>query len=132
MEIGKIGGDFNASGQALNFGEMEISGTVTNTTGQLEKAETPEAPKLAELLKQLQTAIETNPDLNEEDKEVALEQVKVLAEAGQNPQAGGLQKASKTTMKIIKGTLAGLPTATKLIEQCNQLLPAIAGLLGLA
>ncbi|MDA0212817.1 MULTISPECIES: CHAT domain-containing protein [Desertifilum] len=133
MEInGNIGGDFNASGQALNFGEMEISGTVTNTIEQPEKAETPEAPQLAELLKQLQAAIETNPDLSEEDKEVALEQVKVLAEAGQNPQAGGLQKASKTAMKIIKGTLVGLPTATKLIEQCNQLLPAIAGLLGLA
>ena len=36
IEIGNIGGDFNASEQALNLGE--ISGTVTNTINELATA----------------------------------------------------------------------------------------------
>lgn len=130
IEIGNVGG--NISGHAaLNLGEIEISGTVANTIGQLEKSDDPEASKLAELLKQLQKAIEANPDLSEEDKTEALEQIKVLAEAGKNPKEGSLQKASKTAIKVLKGTMASLPTAAKLVEQCKELLPMITRLLGL-
>ncbi|MCL1469207.1 CHAT domain-containing protein [Argonema antarcticum] len=130
IEIGSVGRDI--SGQALNLGEMNISGTVTNTIGQLEKSDAPEALKLAELLKQLQTAIEANPDLSEDDKAEALEQVKVLAEAGKKPQEGGLQKAAKTAIKVLKGTITSLPAAAKLVEYCNEMFPTIVRLLGLA
>ncbi len=75
---------------------------------------------------------EADTNLSQEDKVEALEQVKSLAEAGQNPQEGAMQKAAKTAMKILKGTVAGLPTAATLYEACNKLLPAIASLLGLA
>jgi hypothetical protein len=34
-------------------------------------------------------------------------------------------------MKILKGTAASLPTATKLVEEFNKLLPAIAKFFGL-
>lgn len=129
IEIGSVGGDISGHA-ALNLGEIEISGTVANTIGQLEKSDAPEAPKLAELLKQLQKAIEDNPDLSDEDKTEALEQIKVLAEAGKNPKEGSLQKASKTAIKLLKGTIASLPTAAKLVEQCKELLPAISSLLG--
>lgn len=87
---------------------------------------------MAELLKQLQTAIEAEPGLSEEDKAEALEQVKALAEVRQNPQEGAMQKTAKTAIKILKGTIASLPTAATLYEACNKLLPAIASLLGLA
>ena len=34
IDIGSVGGDFNASGEALNLGSIDISGTVTNTIDQ--------------------------------------------------------------------------------------------------
>jgi hypothetical protein len=34
-------------------------------------------------------------------------------------------------MKILKGTVAGLPDAAKLVESCVKLLPAITALLAL-
>ncbi|MDZ8032207.1 MAG: hypothetical protein RMX89_14015, partial [Nostoc sp. DedSLP04] len=60
-----------------------------------------------------------------------LEQVKALAEAGKNPQEGAMQKAAKTAIKILKGTISSLPSATKLVEQCSNLLPLISNFLGL-
>ncbi|MDB9459335.1 pentapeptide repeat-containing protein, partial [Dolichospermum circinale CS-545/17] len=67
VEIGSIGRDFNASGQALNLGE--ISGTVTNTINELATAPEPDKPGITELLTQLKTAIETDTDLTAKDKE---------------------------------------------------------------
>ncbi|WP_017315825.1 pentapeptide repeat-containing protein [Mastigocladopsis repens] len=129
IEIGSVGRDFNASGQALNLGD--ISGTVINTINELPKSPEPEKPGIKELLTQLQEAIEAEKDLPEEDKAEALEQVKTLAEAGKNPQEGEKQKEAKTAIKILKGTIAGLPTAATLAEACSKLLPLISKFLGL-
>ena len=109
----------------------QISGAVTNSIGQLQSANTPEATQLATLLEQLQSAIEHESHLAPEDKAEAMEQVKTLAEAGQKPEDNALQKAAKTALKILKGTIAGLPDAAKLVESCVKLLPAITTLLSL-
>ena len=106
-----------------------ISGTVTNTINQLPASPDPDSPGIKELLAQLQAAIESESELPDEDKAEALEQVKTLAEAGQKPEDNVLQKAAKTSMKILKGTVASLPDAAKLAESCVKLLPAIATLL---
>jgi uncharacterized protein YjbI with pentapeptide repeats len=127
IEIGNIGGDFNASGQALNLGE--ISGTVTNTINELATAPEPEEPGIKELLTQLKTAIETDSNLTAKEKEKALKQVKSLAEAAQNPQEK--QDLADTAITMLKGTIAHLPTAAKLVEECGKLLPIISGFLGL-
>lgn len=124
-----VGGDFNASGQAFSLGD--ISGAVTNTINELPKSDEPEKPGIKELLTQLQTAIEADTNLSKEDKAEALEQVKALAEAGKNPQEGAMQKAAKTAMKILKGTISSLPSAATLVEACGKLLPLISGFLGL-
>lgn len=108
-----------------------ISGAVTNTINQLPTS-SDSAPGLKELLAQLQTAIEAESELPDEDKAEALEQVKTLAEAGQQPEDNGLQKAAKTSMKILKGTITSLPVAATLAEACAKLLPAISTLLGFA
>ncbi|MFN6526716.1 pentapeptide repeat-containing protein [Nostoc sp. ChiSLP03a] len=129
IEIGSVGRDFNASGQALNLGD--ISGTVTNTINELAASPEPDKPGIKELLTQLQAAIEADTNLAQEDKVEALEQVKALAEAGKNPQEGAMQKAAKTAIKILKGTISSLPSATKLVEQCSNLLPLISNFLGL-
>ena len=114
----------------LNLGE--ISGDVTNTINRLPDSLETGEPNVKELLLQLQAAIEAESGLAPEDKAEALEQVKVFAEAGQKPEDNVLQKAAKTSMKILKGTVASLPDAAKLAESCIKLLPAIAALLALA
>ncbi|MEG3896387.1 MULTISPECIES: hypothetical protein [unclassified Microcoleus] len=122
------GGTVNASGAgALSLGD--ISGTVANTINQLSDSSKPDKPGIKELLTELQTAIEAETDLSDDDKAEALEQVKALAEVGKNPQESTMQKAGKTAMKILKGTIASLPSAATLVEACSKLLPAIASLL---
>jgi uncharacterized protein YjbI with pentapeptide repeats len=121
------GGTVTASGAgALSLGD--ISGTVANKINQLSDSAKSDEPGIKELLTELQTAIEAS-DLSDDDKAEALEQVKTLAEVGKNPQESTMQKAGKTAMKILKGTIAGLPSAATLVEACSKLLPAIASLL---
>ncbi|MFN7853898.1 MAG: pentapeptide repeat-containing protein, partial [Dolichospermum sp.] len=127
VEIGSVGRDFNASGQALNLGE--ISGTVTNTINELPSAPEPDKPGIKELLTQLKTAIESDTNLKPKDKEKALKQVKALAEAAQNPQEK--QDLADTAITMLKGVVSNLPTAAKLVEECGKLLPIISGFLGL-
>ncbi|RAM50841.1 MAG: hypothetical protein C6Y22_15195 [Hapalosiphonaceae cyanobacterium JJU2] len=131
IEIGSVGRDFNASGQALNLGEIDISGEVTNTINQLPESPEPEKPGIKNLLTQLQEAIEADNNLSEEDKAEALEQVKTLAEAGQNPQEAVKQKTGKTAITMLKGLVSGLPATATLVEACSKLLPLISKLLGL-
>ena len=133
----------SGAGSFINLGEgnsmamtgsnflSEISGNVTNAVNQLPDSPEPDKPGIKELLTQLQTAIEADTNLTQEDKAEALEQLKALAEAGKNPQEGAMQKTAKTAMKILKGTITSLPSAATLVEACNKLLPAIASLLGL-
>jgi len=60
-----------------------------------------------------------------------LESCTTLAEAGQKPEDNVLQKAAKTSMKILIGTVTSLPDAAKLAEACSKLLPLITKVLGL-
>jgi len=136
ISVGNVGGNVSglaAAGDQLSITGStlgEVSGTVTQTINQLpDQPHAPDAENLKALLTQLQALIETAPELSDEDKVEALEQVQVLAEAGQAPEDGPLKKAAKTSMKILKGTAAALPDATSLVEGLNQLLPAIASLL---
>jgi uncharacterized protein YjbI with pentapeptide repeats len=131
VEIGSVGRDFNASGQALNLGEIDISGTVTNAINELPPATQPDKPGIKELLKQLQTAIEADDNLTAKNKEKALKQVKALAEASQNPQQEEKQDLAGDAITMLKGLVTGLPGAAKLVEEVNNLLPLISGFLGL-
>jgi uncharacterized protein YjbI with pentapeptide repeats len=106
----------------------DVSGSITNTINQPPPSSTPDIPDIQELLAQLQSAIESESTLPNEDKSEALEQVKILAKAGQNPSDSGSQKAAKTAIKILKGTAAELPN-TPLTAELNRLLPTIANIL---
>jgi DNA-binding phage protein len=102
-----------------------------HSNGSSYEISSPQVAQLAELLKELQEAIASDPTLTPTDKTEALEQVNTLAKAGQNPQDGTLKKLSGTAVKVIKGTIAALPDTAKLVEACGKLLPAIVSLLGL-
>ncbi len=109
-----------------------ISGNVTNTINQLPESSEPDQPGIKELLTELQAAIEADTNLSDDDKAEALEQVKAIAEAGQKPEDGAMQKMAKSALKLLKGTIVDLPTTVQLVEVCGKVLPTIAKLFGLA
>jgi uncharacterized protein YjbI with pentapeptide repeats len=107
-----------------------ISGNVTNTVNQLPDSPTAE-PGIKELLKELQAAIESDSTLSDDDKAEALEQVQTIAAGGSQPQDGLIQKTVKTAMKVLKGTIADLPSTEQLVKVSLKVLPLIAGFFGL-
>ena len=113
----------------VNLGS--ISGNVTNTINQLPESIDPNQPSLNELLTQLQAAIESATELPDQNKALALDQVKTLAELGQKPEDSALQKAGQLAMMALKGITSGFSETTKLVVECTKLLPAIAALLAL-
>lgn len=128
LKIGDVSGGFNASTGAISLGD--ISGIVTNTINQLPSSSEPEKAGIKELLVQLQAAI-NDPNLADDDKEQVLEQIKVLAEAGQNPNKETAQKQAKRAMGFLKVIAEGLPSAAQLVKTCQDVLPAIALFFGL-
>jgi hypothetical protein len=112
--------------QQINLGN--INGDLNNTINQLNELGNPETEVLAELLVKIQELLESETSLKPDDKAEALEQVKILAEAGKNPTEGKMQKAAKTAVRILKGIISELSTATKLVEGLNNLLPEISKL----
>ncbi|HEY9599819.1 MAG TPA: pentapeptide repeat-containing protein [Cyanophyceae cyanobacterium] len=142
IKFGNVGGDIGAfaggniqgvAGKDITGAAGgDISGTVTTTIGQLQESNAPKAPELADLLKQLQTAIESDKNLSEDDKAEALEQVKALAEAGQSPKEGAMQKTAKTAIRVLKGMIIDLPAVATIVEASQKLLPAIAQIFSLS
>jgi hypothetical protein len=132
VEVGNIGGDFNASGQALNLGNMDISGEVTNTIEQLSDSPKSEAQSnLKELLFQLQKAIENSLELSMGEKALLLEQVKTLAEAKLTNEPEKKENLAKKARGMFEAVLKGLPDTAKIVESIGKLLPMILQALGL-
>lgn len=129
--VGNIGGNFISEGSAIMSDNVEISGTVAESINQLPSSPDTTKPGIKELLSQLTEAISTSTDLNDEDRTEALEQVKTLAEAGKNPNDGAMQKMARTAIKILQGTVSGLPDVAKLADACSKLLPLITKFFGL-
>jgi uncharacterized protein YjbI with pentapeptide repeats len=108
-----------------------ISGNVTNSINKLPESSEPDEPGIKELLTQLQTAIETDTNLSNEDKAEALEQVQKIAEAGQKPEDEGVQKIVKKSLTFLKGIISDLPSAVELVKTCGTLLPLVTKFFGL-
>ena len=123
---GVAGAGENMTGSAM----ADVSGTVTIAINELPDSSKPEKPGIKELLSQLQAAI-NDPNLADDDKAQALEQIKVLAEAGQNPNNEAAQKQAKRALGFLKVIAEGLPSAATLVVACKDILPAIAHFFGL-
>lgn len=120
--------------QGIDLGDVTVSDAthlVNSSIAQLQNLDDPEAARLANLLQQLQTEIISTRELDLEDKAEALGQVITLAEAGKNPEESRMRRLARTSLKILIGTLAGLPSSATLVRTANQLLPAISKLLNL-
>ncbi|KAB8332012.1 hypothetical protein SD80_021085 [Scytonema tolypothrichoides VB-61278] len=77
-------------------------------------------------MNQLLTLIDTDSELQSEEKNEALEQVIILVAAAQNPLDEEMRRSAKTAIRILKAVIAELPTNNLLLQECKQLLPAIA------
>ncbi|MEG4577383.1 hypothetical protein QUA56_32645 [Microcoleus sp. N3A4] len=120
-----VGGSFTG-----NFIGGNASGNVSNIINELPSSSEADRPGIKELLIQLQDAIEAEPNLNDDDREEASEQIKIIAEAGKNPTEGEMKKLAKKATTMLKGIIVGLPAAAKLAEEWNNILPLIAKAFG--
>ncbi|EAZ90256.1 pentapeptide repeat-containing protein [Crocosphaera chwakensis] len=121
--------DINANQSIVNLGE--ISGQVSNNIKQLpDNAEGGKA-NIKDILKELQTAIETEEHLKDVQKFEALEALETLSQAANNPEDSNLKKLARLSKNALFGITSNIPHATQFIQACNELLPAIAKLLKL-
>jgi uncharacterized protein YjbI with pentapeptide repeats len=127
INIEGTGGNVNLSNVNLNLDN--VNSTVTNSINELPANPEPDQPSVKELLTQLQNAINEEENLDPEDKAEALTQVQTLAEAGKDPQNN--QKLAKRATTMLRGIIAGLPSAAMLVQEASTLIPMIAGLFGL-
>ena len=121
-------GDVNINANQSVVNLRDISGQVNNQIAQLSDETT--QTQLKDLLTQLQTAIETEPNLKEEEKAEALSEVREIAAAGQAPEDGPMKVAARRAINVLKGMTTGVGAATTFVTACNGLLPAIALLFG--
>jgi uncharacterized protein YjbI with pentapeptide repeats len=124
------GSFINTGDQILSNSLINLSGTVTNALNSLADSD-PVQANLKTALTQLQSVIETEPEIDDDDKAYALEQVNTLARAGQNSQKETSKMKANTAIGILKKTIAVLPSTAAIVKACSDLLPVIAKLLGL-
>jgi len=77
-----------------------------------------------------QAEIKPDPNLSEDDREDALEQVKALAEAAKNPNDAEMKNKANKADRMVGQIISAVPQATKLLEFCNNLLPLITKVFG--
>ncbi|MEG4394324.1 hypothetical protein [Microcoleus sp. BROC3] len=113
-----------------NFIGGNSTGNVSNIINELPSSSEADKPGIKELLTQLQAAIEADPNLIDDDKQDALEQVKELADAAQNPNDPEMKNKAKTANRMLGRIMKSVPQATQFLEFCNNLLPLITKVFG--
>jgi len=121
---GSVGGA--VTGRSIQgTSSSHVAGNVSFAINELPSSSEPDKPGIKELLTQLQAAISADPNLSEDDRNDALEEVKNLAEAAQNPNDGGMKEKAKKAGRTLGRIISGIPTAAQLVEACSKLLPLI-------
>ena len=113
-----------------NFIGGNATGNVSNIINHLPSSSEADKPGIKELLTQLQAAIEADPNLSKDDRNDALEQVKELAEAAQNPNDAEMKNQAKKADGMLGRIMKSVPQATQFLEFCNNLLPLITKAFG--
>lgn len=129
----KVGGSVGGSVTAGNIqGDIlsHVGGNVSSAINELPTSSEPDNPGIKELLIQFKAAVD-DPNLPSDDRKQALEQLEVLAKAGQDPNDETMKKQAKKAIGFLGVIAEGLPSAAKLVEACNQILPAIMSYFGL-
>jgi hypothetical protein len=126
---GSVGGSVTA-GDVAGSSSSHVGGNVSFAINELPSSSEPDKPGIKELLTQLQEVIQADPNLSKVDKKDALEQVKDLAEAAQNPNDAEMKNKAKKADRMLGRIISAVPQATKLLEFCNNLLPLITKVFG--
>lgn len=126
---GSVGGSVTA-GDVAGSSSSHVGGNVSFAINELPSSSESDQPGIKELLTQLQESIEADPNLSDDDRNDALEQVKDLAEAAQNPNDGGMKEKAKTANRMLGRIMKSVPQATQFLEFCNNLLPLITKAFG--
>jgi hypothetical protein len=125
IQIGGSVGGAVTGGNIQGTSSSHVGGNVSFAINELPSSSEADKPGIKELLIQLQEAISADPNLSDDDRNDALEQVKDLAEAAQNPNDGGMKEKAKKAGRMLGRIISALPTATQLVEACSKLLPLI-------
>ncbi|MGK7930912.1 MAG: hypothetical protein AB4041_05700 [Microcystaceae cyanobacterium] len=112
------------------FAGRDYTGSVTNIINQIPDSEGNDNSELKALLQQLIEAINSESELDEDEKAEAATQVEKIAKASQKPDDEGLQKKATRAVKLLETTAKGLEPASKLVKACQSVLPKIITLLG--
>ena len=86
---------------------------------------------MKEILTELQTAIEGDSTLSDDDKAEALGQIIAIANAGKTPKDNTVQKVVKNAIKFIKGTISDLPNTEKVVQIGIKVFPLLIAFFGL-
>ena len=118
INIGKKAKVTTSGGGSIILGDN--TGTFTNAINQLPSFDgEPYKKQLKELLSQLHNAVEE--ELDDDDKEEALEQIKAIASALTNSEDSGVKKVVKKAIKILMGTAAALSPTANMVTICKEL-----------
>ncbi|MEO0843194.1 MAG: hypothetical protein AAFV71_07070 [Cyanobacteria bacterium J06633_8] len=127
--MSKHSANFNG-GFSGNFVQGNVTGNITASfnSGNTDNSN---SQNIHELISQLQASVESESALNQSDKEQALEEVSKLKQAAKNPENSNSTNSVKGASRMLKGIASELPTATKFVEACTNLLPLITKSFGL-
>ena len=130
IQIGGSVGGAVTGGNIQGTSSSHVGGDVSFAINELPASSEPDKPGIKELLIELEAAISADPNLTEDDKQDALEQVKSLAEAAQNPNDSEMKNKAKTADRMLGRIMKSVPQATQFLEFCNNLLPLITKVFG--
>jgi hypothetical protein len=106
----------------------DITGDIHQNIQDLQTSQSEEFIQLIEKLKILKELFETDTELSNDDKEMALEQIAVLENEAKNPDKQSSLKPVKLATAFLKGVTDNLTKTTVLVKSANELIPAISQL----
>ena len=118
MNIDNIGGDFKPIGSPMMSDNAKIGGTVAET---IHQSPNTESEDIQQLLNRLKEAINSSPDLDDNLKATALNQVETLTTAAIAPQNEETKQKAQLATIMLQGIISNLPLAERVVE-----LPAAA------
>ena len=104
----------------VNLGK--IKGNVTNAINQI--PDQPDSTDIKALLTQLQEAISADPDLADEDKADALEQVENLAKIALHDKPAEKSTLASKAIRALKRIIDKIPTITQIVETVGKFFSA--------
>lgn len=111
--------------------QQNISEEAMQAVNQLPKSQQADLSGIEELLTQLETAIAASNELQPDKKAASLEQVKVLAKAGKNPQTQENRTTAKSAIALLSDIIDQIPGVPTVVGTWERIQPEISEIFGL-